>query len=84
MRDERLGAVAGAIEAYLARHPDAADSAEGIARWWLSGGGLDASLDEVRSALGRLVEHGLVAWRQMPDGRRIYGAASNPATGRSH
>ena len=83
MRDERLAAVTEAIEAYLVRHPHAADSAEGIARWWLSMGGLDASVEEVRAALGRLIEQGLVAWRQLPDGRRLYGAARS-ATKRSH
>ncbi len=67
MRDERLAAVTEAIEAYLTRHPEAADSVEGIARWWLSGDGLDASLEEVRAALGRLIDQGLVAWHQLPD-----------------
>lgn len=84
MRDERLDAVMEAIEAYLARHPEAADSAEGIARWWLSAGGLDASVDEVRVALLRLIERGVVDWRHLPDGRRIYGAAKRPSAGRSH
>ena len=83
MRDERLAAVTEVIESYLTRHPHAADSAEGIARWWLSEGGLDASLEEVCAALGRLIDQGRADWRQLPDGRRIYGAAET-ASKRSH
>ncbi len=75
MRDERVAAVTEAIQAYLARHPLAADSAEGIASWWL-GGGLEVSVEEVCAALARLIDQGLVAWRQLPDGRHIYGAAT--------
>lgn len=75
MRDERVAAVTEAIQAYLARHPLAADSAEGIASWWL-GAGLEVSVEEVCTALARLIDQGLVAWRQLPDGRHIYGAAT--------
>lgn len=75
MRDERVAAVTEAIQAYLTHHPLAADSAEGIASWWLPGGGLEVSVEEVCTALARLIDQGLVAWRQLPDGRHIYGAA---------
>ena len=83
MRDERVAAVTEAIQAYLARHPLAADSAEGIASWRLLGGGVEASVQEVSTALAQLIDQGLVAWRQLPDGRHIYGAVTS-ATKRLH
>ncbi len=82
MPEQRLGEVMEAIEAYLARHPEAADSAEGIARWWLATGGLEASVDEVQRALARLIEFGVVRAERTPDGRSLYRAA--PAQGRPH
>ncbi|NLF55244.1 MAG: hypothetical protein GX576_12765 [Thauera phenolivorans] len=72
MSDAKLSRVVEAIEAYFARHPDAADSAEGIASWWLAGAGIEARADEVRNALAILAERGTVVARRMPDGRLIY------------
>jgi len=72
MSDAKLSRVVEAIEAYFARHPDAADSAEGIASWWLAGAGIEARADEVLGALAVLAERGTVVARRMPDGRLIY------------
>ena len=49
--DHRVQAIARNVEAYLAIHPDAADSAEGIQRWWLASTLTEESLDRVRAAL---------------------------------
>lgn len=78
-----LDRVEGAIVRYLAEHPDAADSAKGIARWWLAGHGQRDCIDEVREALERLRQRGVVTARTLPSGERIYSAlrASN---GRAH
>lgn len=84
MPEHRLGEVMEAIEAYLARHPEAADSAEGIARWWLAAGGLEVAADEVRRALARLIEFGIVRMDRTPDGRPLYRAAPPPPAGRPH
>ena len=65
-----------AIESYLKERPDAADSAEGIASWWLVGSGLDASLVEVQEALESLERKGTVTTQVMLDGRLIYLAAA--------
>ncbi|ENO95557.1 hypothetical protein C667_18412 [Thauera phenylacetica B4P] len=73
-----------AIEAYLACHPEAADSAEGIARWWLAARGIDTDADTVTQALQRLVEFGTVRVRRTPDGRRLYIATVPPAAKRTH
>ena len=53
-RDE----VAAAIVRYLAAHPDAADTAEGVRDSWLGRSG--ASLSDVNTALERLVRLGNV------------------------
>jgi hypothetical protein len=63
-----------AICHYLARHPVAADSAGGIAQWWLPPMGVDVTLGIVQSALAQLAAEGRVQRRLMPDGRALYGA----------
>lgn len=67
--------VADCIRGYLAQHPAAADSEEGIAQWWLPAMGMDVPVERVRSALERLVVQGVVACAELRDGRRIYRAA---------
>ena len=47
-----------AILAYLAAHPGAADTAEGIANWWLAGRGRPADLDIVSASLDFLARRG--------------------------
>ncbi len=45
---------------YLWRHPNACDTAEGIARWWLLGAHTSPPLPLVMSALDHLVALGLL------------------------
>lgn len=84
MLDGNLSRVTRAIEEYFASHPDAADSAEGIARWWLVAAGVVATEDEVRTALGVLVKRGLVLPQRMPDGQMIYAWAGRRGSGGTH
>jgi len=70
--DARITRIAEAIRDYLARHPDAADSEEGIAAWWLPAMGIEASAAEVAAALPSLCDAGLIAPQRLPDGRVIY------------
>lgn len=65
---------AEAIGAYLARHPVAADTEQGIARWWLVPMGVDVPLADVRQALAELLQQGLVERIVLPDGSAIYRA----------
>jgi hypothetical protein len=56
------------LSRYLRSHPEACDTSEGIARWWL---GADAAtpLTSVESALGWMSQRGLVASVRAADGR---------------
>ena len=64
-----------AIEAYLARHPHAADSEAGIVQWWLPEMGVDVPLIEARLALQMLARDGRVQSQSLPDGTLIWHAA---------
>ena len=57
-QSERLGELAAQITSYLAAHPNARDTVEGVHRWWLTG--TDATSDEVSAALNYLVSLGRV------------------------
>jgi len=73
MNDAPTRAIAADVLSYLTGHPDAADTAEGIQRWWLVDGGAYALADIAR-ALERLAREGAVARRRLPDGRVLYAA----------
>lgn len=58
--DSRVNNVAQEIEQYLKTHPEAADSLEGIATWWVSRQRIRAEMAVVRAALERLAAAGVV------------------------
>jgi len=58
--DVHLKRVVEAIARYLDQHPGAADSEEGIAKWWLPTLDVEASSEDVRIALEALSRAGLV------------------------
>jgi hypothetical protein len=67
-----LGPVAQGILAYLSRHPNARDTTEGIAEWWLSQPTPSPTTTETQVALDQLVSEGWMrAWRG-PDGQVRY------------
>ncbi|MGI9217398.1 MAG: hypothetical protein ACR2JA_10430 [Hydrogenophaga sp.] len=57
---------------YLWRHPNACDTAEGIARWWLLDARTSPPLPVVMSALDHLQALGLVQAHRAADGRVRY------------
>lgn len=65
------------IRRYLERHPNAADSVEGVTRWWLTREGSVESIDKVQKALDLLVERGLMTKRVQHDGQSIFARARN-------
>jgi hypothetical protein len=73
--DERVLAVAKEIQNYLENHPNAADSADGVMRWWLSQQRLEESLQIVQQALEALVSQGEIDKAVTPGGRTVYSSA---------
>lgn len=70
-------AVAEAILRYLRQHPHAADSAEGVARWWVPPA-LGASASVVKASLGALVRRGELRRVRLADGSVLYSHAGVP------
>ncbi len=63
------------LRAYVALHPHAADTLQGVARWWLSVElGLEAAPGEIEVALVELEREGHVERRKLPDGTTLYAA----------
>jgi hypothetical protein len=69
---ERLAAD---IAEYFARHPHAADTHEGIQRWWLSGSSALVSSRDVERAVRVLERRGALETRTLPDGVQIFTSA---------
>ena len=63
--EERVSSVAREIEQYLAAHPQAIDSLEGIATWWVLRQRICTEVGLVRAALGQLMAAGVVAAEQL-------------------
>jgi hypothetical protein len=59
------------LETYVSSHPSAADTVEGIARWWLARKE-QPSLSRVEAALDQLVRRSVIARFPLPDGRFVY------------
>ncbi|MCA1635124.1 MAG: MarR family transcriptional regulator [Acidobacteria bacterium] len=60
------------ILAYLSENPDAQDSKEGIAEWWLSEQTVKPNMAVVAEALTELVDRGLILARNGKDARTFY------------
>ncbi len=68
-------ALVKAIEAHLAAHPLATDSALGVARWWVGGAVAGVGISEVEAALAQLVEQAALRRLCLADGSVLYAAA---------
>jgi hypothetical protein len=84
MDDDAISAIAAEVLAYLEAHPEAADTADGILRWWLSAQHADASDADVERALERLVACDAVVRQPMADGRTLYARGTRPRHGHGH
>jgi len=73
-----VAAARAAIVRYLERNTNAADSIDGIARWWLPAEQLRADRATVEQAIETLVADGLVEAAHLPDGTILYRRASAP------
>ena len=57
---------------YLQKHPDAGDTLEGIADWWLEHERVETAVHEISRVLGLLVENGAVRVIRNRSGVTIY------------
>ena len=64
--------IAFEILAYLARNPDAQDTVEGIAEWWLLAQQIETQIARVKEALADLVNRDLIVERKGKDSRIYY------------
>lgn len=71
----KVSDVAAVIRRYLSDHPRASDSLEGVQRWWLAEGAVEAPGATVQQALDQLVKKGTVVRKLMPDGTVVYAGA---------
>lgn len=69
-----VGRIVTEIMRYLDAHPHAADTVEGITRWWLAPALGALSIDVLEQALAVLVERGRVERAPLGDGRFVYRA----------
>lgn len=78
--DVHLERIVEAIALYLEQHPGAADSEEGIAKFWLPTLNVEASSEEVHIALSVLMRAGLVERVRSALFRRAGGSESEGST----
>ncbi len=62
------------IMKYLETNPQAGDTLEGIARWWLLQQQVSDSVSAVHKALEQLKTKGFVEERKSPSGQTVYFA----------
>lgn len=70
--DAQLERIVSMLRAHFIAHPNAADTWEGIATWWLTDRCGGACRERVEQALQRLVDEGFVTGRRMANGKVIY------------
>ncbi len=74
--DDKLELLGEEIVRYLAEHPAAADSVQGIQRWWVVRQRFDEATAQVQLALDRLEEAGQIGKQILPDGTAIYATVA--------
>ena len=73
-RSDPQDAITRAIARYVAAHPEAKDTVEGVMKWWLPEKTPGCGREEVEAGLGSLVARGWILERVIAPGRRIYCA----------
>jgi len=79
--DEVVEGIAREIARYLAEHPDAADTLDGIRSWWLTRQRYEDATVLVQRAVDLLVREGVVVGRRIPDGNIVYGSTGSDGSG---
>lgn len=65
------------VLSYLEKNPEAGDTLEGIATWWLEQQRIDQVVEEVAEALEYLIQKGVVRIHKTQSGTAIYKIKSN-------
>jgi hypothetical protein len=68
-----------ALRCYLERNPEAADSLEGIRRWWLPSSLQSVPDAALQRALEAMVAAGAMQVRELPDDTRLYARSDTSA-----
>lgn len=71
--------IQAAVLGYIGAHPNAADTLDGIARWWLPQQRYVTAQARIQAALERLVADGSLQLRRLPDGTALYSLGRAPA-----
>ena len=72
--DSDVQQTADQIECYLKNHPNAADTIEGIIKWWLPGRRIEASNLIVQRALDYLSSKSVIKSNANLDGNIVYSS----------
>ncbi|NOT87860.1 MAG: hypothetical protein HOP03_06745 [Lysobacter sp.] len=67
-----------AVLSYLGRHPQAADTLEGIANWWLPRQRYVTAQARIEAVLLQLVLQGELQVRRLPNGDALYTRNDEP------
>lgn len=70
-----IASTAEAIKRYLATRPNASETVDGVAKWWLLRQRYEDSIEHVQLALNLLEERGAVIRVRQSDGKEIYKSA---------
>jgi len=73
-KDYDVQEIADQIECYLNYHPNAADTIEGITKWWLPGQGIEVSSLIVQQALDYLSSKLVVKCNANLSGNKVYSS----------
>ncbi len=66
------GEVEQAVIGYLQRHPQAADTLDGIVTWWLPLQRYELGRTKILRVLGEMVDAGVLRRDRLPDGADIF------------
>ncbi len=69
---DQVRTVAEEIRLYLSKHPESADTLEGVANWWLLRHRVESAIEVVSNALNYLIETGFVEKLEGHGHRIIY------------
>jgi hypothetical protein len=77
--DETIDRLLRAIVRYVTAHPNASDTVEGVARWWVAADAEQVPLDVLRHALDLLTDRQVLTRRELRDGRHVYAVSTGRA-----